>query len=86
MTAIIYHLIDNNTGEEVFASEDFAFVDPPVPNHIIRDEVLHERYGSPAIVDRVENLPGGEVNVYIDGWEEVTNQDALDTDPSYRRS
>jgi len=86
MAGVIYHLIDNNTGEEVFASDTFAFVDPPVPNHIIHDEVLHERYGSPAIVDRVENTPGGAVNVYIDGFEETTNSDALDTEQAYRRS
>jgi hypothetical protein len=86
MTGITYHLIDNNTGEEVFASDSFAFVVAPVPNHIIRDEVLHERYGSPAIVDRVQPQPDGSVNVYIDGVEETTNQDAIDADQAYRRS
>ena len=86
MTAIIYHLIDNNTGETVSASDTFAFVNPPMPNHIIHDEALHDRYGAPAIVDRVENLPDGSVNVYIDGLEETTNQDAVDTDQAYRRS
>lgn len=86
MTNIIYHLIDNNTGEEVSTSDGFAFANPPMPNHVIHDEVLHERYGAPAIVDRVENQPDGSVNVYIDGQEEMTNSDMIDTEQAYRRS
>ena len=86
MAGVVYHLIDNNTGEAVSASDGFAFAVPPVPDHVIHDEVLRERYGGPAIVDRVETLPDGGVNVYIDGREELTNNDAIDADQAYRRS
>lgn len=86
MSNIVYRLIDNNTGEEVSPSDSFAFINPPVPNHIIHDDVLHEHYGAPAIVDRVENQPDGSVKVYIDGLEEMTNSDTIDTEQAYRRS
>ncbi|MDI7774613.1 hypothetical protein [Asticcacaulis sp. EMRT-3] len=86
MAAILFHLIDNNTGEAVYASDSFRFLDVPLPNHIIHDDVLRERYGAPAIVDRVENAPDGSIHVYIDALEEQRNADAIDTDQAYRRS
>ena len=86
MTDTVYHLIDNNTGEEVYASTDFKFLAEPTPEHRIHDEALRERYGAPAVVDRVEPQDDGSVNVYIDGVEERTNNDADDTDQAYRRS
>ena len=88
MTTYTYHLIDNNTGEEVYASDGFAFTAPPVPEHRIHDAELRDRFGGPAIVNRVEEseLTDGtiEVKVYIDGTEEQTNAD--DQDQNYRRS
>lgn len=86
MTARAYHLIDKNTGEEVFASTDFQFADRPLPNHRINDAVLREHYGAPAIVDRVEDQDDGSIHVFIDGSEEVMNDDLVDPDQSYRRS
>jgi hypothetical protein len=81
-----YHLIDQNTGEEVYASETFRFLDRPLPNHRINDEVLRERYGGPAIVNRIEDQADGSVKVYIDGNEDLQNDDLVDPDQSYRRS
>ena len=86
MADTVYHLIDNNTGEEVYASNDFKFLAEPTPEHRINDEALRERYGAPAVVDRVEQLPDGSINVYIDGVEERTNNEGDDGDQAYRRS
>ncbi len=86
MADTVYHLIDNNTGEEVFASNDFKFLAEPTPEHRIHDEALRERYGAPAIVDRVEQQADGSINVYIDGVEERTSSEAEDGDQAYRRS
>jgi hypothetical protein len=82
----VYHLIDQNTGEEVYPSDQFRFLDKPVPNHRIQDEVLRDRYGGPAIVNRVEDAGDGSVKVYIDGNEEILNDNLTDPDQSYRRS
>lgn len=82
----VYHLIDQNTGEEVYPSDQFRFLDRPAPNHRIVDEVLRDRYGGPAIVNRVEDDSDGSVKVYIDGNEEILNDDLADPDQSYRRS
>ncbi len=90
MTEYVYHLIDCNTGEEVFASDDFRFLNPPAPNHRINDPVLKERYGSSVFVDRIEEEPAGvgitSVNVYIDSSDEVRSDDLVDPDQSYNRS
>lgn len=81
-----YHLIDQNTGEEIYPSDQFRFLDRPAPNHRIFDEVLRDRYGGPAIVNHVEDDSDGSVKVYIDGNEEILNDDLTDPDQSYRRS
>ena len=90
MTHNAFHLIDKNTGEEIYASPDFRFLDVPVVNHQINDEALRERYGGPAVVDRVEYAqPKGDVvdiNVYLDGLSEQLNDDNVDPDQGYRRS
>lgn len=79
-----FRLFDNNTGEEVFASDDFAFTATPTPEHRIHDPELMARYGGPAVVDRIEQ-GDGEVRVYIDGVEEQLNAGNED-DENYRRS
>lgn len=86
MADFVYHLIDNNTGEEVYASENFDFTGIPTPEHRIHDPELMERYGGPAVVDRVEPSGTGEneVNIYIDGVEEQLNSHEIDQ--NYRRS
>jgi hypothetical protein len=78
MTKTIYRLIDTNTGEEVYASEGFRFLDAPLPNHRILDADLLEHYGAPAVVDRVETDSEGTVLVYIDAVEEQLNDDDPD--------
>ena len=45
-----------------------------------------ELHGGPAIVNRVEDDSDGSVRVYIDGNEEILNDDLTDPDQSYRRS
>ncbi len=80
-----YHLIDNNTGEEVFASDGFTFAAPPVPDHQIHDAELMARYGGPAVVNRVEAAGEDRFNVFIDGVEERLNAGNED-DENYRRS
>jgi len=84
-----YRLIDNNTGEQVFPSNDFKFYAVPSPEHRIHDPEILARYGGPAVVDRVEEVkgPGGEpqFDVYIDGVEEQVNADT-ENDENYRRS
>ncbi len=85
MAATTYHLIDNNTGEEVYASDAFAFTAMPTPEHRIHDADVMSRYGGPAVVDRVEPLSASEFNVYIDGVEERLNAGNED-DENYRRS
>ena len=85
MADAIYHLIDNNTGEEVYASEGFAFTGVPTPEHRIHDPELMTCYGGPAVVDRVEAGDAGEFRVYIDAVEERLNAMNED-DENYRRS
>ena len=89
MTDARYRLFDNNTGEEVFASEAFAFTAVPTPEHRIHDAELMARYGGPAVVDRVEGGKADdgtpEFRVYIDGVEERLNADN-ENDENYRRS
>lgn len=87
MADFTYHLIDNNTGEEVYASEAFDFEAVPTPEHRIHDPELMERYGGPAVVNRVEqsrSAEGVEVKIYIDGVEERLNGQEIDQ--NYRRS
>jgi hypothetical protein len=86
MADLAFHLIDNNTGEEVYASDALTFDAAPVPEHRIHDPELMERYGGPAVVDRVEPAEGadGEINIYIDGVEERLNGQEIDQ--NYRRS
>ena len=90
MTDYTYHLIDNNTGEEVYASNDFRFQDVPQPGHVLHDPDLQDRYGTQAIVDHVEEsgAKGGavEVRVFIGSTDEQLNDDNVDADQSYRRS
>ncbi|MDC7681984.1 hypothetical protein PQU92_01780 [Asticcacaulis sp. BYS171W] len=89
MPGLAYRFFDNNTGEEVFASDDFDFADAPTVNHRIKDPDLMTRYGGPAIINRIEQ---GEVNkagsieyrIYIDGSEERLN--SQDIEQNYRRS
>ncbi|EGF89940.1 hypothetical protein ABI_43640 [Asticcacaulis biprosthecium C19] len=82
MSQYVYRLIDNNTGEEVYASDGFSFSAPPLPEHRINDTELRARYGSPAVVDKVEEQALGdgriEVRVYIDGVEERVNGETAD--------
>ena len=85
MTETTYHLIDNNTGEEVYASEGFSFTALPTPEHRIHDAEMLARYGGPAVVNRVEPVSATEFNVYIDGVEERLNAMNED-DENYRRS
>ena len=87
MADFAFHLIDHNTGEEVYPSDAFDFTAIPVPEHRIHDPELMERYGGPAVVNRVEQSEGAngvEVNIYIDGVEERLNGDEIDQ--NYRRS
>ena len=87
MADFAFHLIDNNTGEEVYPSDTFDFTGVPVPEHRIHDPELMERYGGPAVVDRVEQTEGAngvELNIYIDGVEERLNGQEIDQ--NYRRS
>ncbi len=79
-----FRLYDTNTGEEVFASDAFAFTGTPTPEHRIHDPELMARYGGPAVVNRVEQ-GDGEIRVYIDGVEERVNAGNED-DENYRRS
>ncbi len=89
MTDAVYHLIDNNTGEEVYPSDDFKFYAVPTPEHRIHDPELLARYGGPAVVDRVEEVKADDgqpvFNVYVDGVEEQVNADT-ENDENYRRS
>ena len=83
-----YRLIDQNTGEEVYPSDDFSFTVPPTPEHQIRDAELMAHFGGPAIVNRIEEETKGdvvEVRVYVDGNEERVNAGNED-DENYRRS
>jgi hypothetical protein len=47
---------------------------------------MRDRFGGPAIVNRVETAADGSINLYVDGSEERLNADNQDTDQSYRRS
>ncbi len=85
MAQTIYHLIDSNTGDEVYPSEGFGFTAMPTPEHRIHDADVMARYGGPAVVNRVEPLSASEFNVYIDGVEERLNAGNED-DENYRRS
>lgn len=78
MTKTTYRLIDSNTGEDVYASDGFSFLEAPLPNHRILDADLLEHYGAPAVVDRVETQADGTVLVYIDAVEEILNDDDPD--------
>lgn len=86
MAQYVYRLIDNNTGEEIYASDGFTFSAPPLPEHRINDPELRARYGAPAIVDKVETSPLDdgkvEVRVFIDGVEERVNGE--NSDENYR--
>ncbi|UDF02280.1 hypothetical protein [Asticcacaulis sp. AND118] len=89
MPGLAYRFFDNNTGEEVFASDDFDFADMPTVNHRIKDPDLMSRYGGPAIINRIEqsevNKAGAvEYRIFIDGSEERLN--SQDMDQNYRRS
>ncbi len=86
MAETIYHIFDNNTGEEIYLSNDFRFQSTPQPEHRINDENMRDRFGGPAIVNRVETAPDGSIHVYVDGSEERLNADNQDSDQSYRRS
>jgi len=83
MADTVYHFIDNNTGEEVYPSNDFRFLSIPTPGHIINDPDLRARYGAAAVIDRVEEQADGSVNVYIDGNEEQMTGDL--PDENYRQ-
>ncbi|BBF82074.1 hypothetical protein [Asticcacaulis excentricus] len=89
MPGLAYRFFDNNTGEEVFASDDFDFAAMPTVNHLIRDPELVARYGGPAVINRIEqgevNTAGAvEYHIFIDGSEERLN--SQDIDENYRRS
>ena len=86
MTAITYHIFDNNTGEEIYVSNDFRFQATPQPEHRINDENMRDRFGGPAVVNRVETAADGSINLYVDGSEERLNADNQDGDQAYRRS
>ncbi|ESQ89269.1 hypothetical protein ABAC460_13325 [Asticcacaulis sp. AC460] len=82
MPQYVYRLIDQNTGEEVYASDGFTFAAPPLPEHRINDPELRAHYGAPAVVNKVETseLADGqiEVRVYIDGVEERVNGESAE--------
>ena len=88
MTRYTYRLIDNNTGDEIYPSDGFTFVAPPVPEHQIHDPEVIARFGAPAVVDRVDEREAADgtvaVSVYIDAVEEVVSGDLQDE--NYRRS
>ena len=86
MADTVYHIFDNNTGEEVYLSNDFRFQATPQPEHRINDENMRDRFGGPAVVNRVETASDGSINLYVDGSEERLNVDGQDTDQAYRRS
>lgn len=79
MANIRFRLIDNNTGEEVSASDDFAFATVPAVQHHINDPELIERYGGPAVVQKVVETGGG-YDIYIDGTEQHLNTGDADGD------
>jgi hypothetical protein len=89
MSNLNYRLIDTNTGEEVFASNDFRFDTVPPPEHRIHDADILARYGGPAVVDRVEEIKAADgqpqYDIYIDGVGEQVNADT-ENDENYRRS
>jgi hypothetical protein len=86
MAATGYQIFDNNTGEEIYLSNDFRFQATPQPEHRINDENMRDRFGGPAVVNRVETASDGSINLYVDGSEERLNVDGQDTDQAYRRS
>lgn len=86
MSDIVYHIFDSNTGEEIYLSNAFKFLDTPQPEHRINDENMRDRFGGPAVVNRVETAADSSIHLYVDGSEERTNNDNQDTDQSYRRS
>lgn len=79
MAKIAFRLIDNNTGEEVSASDDFGFAAVPNIDHRLNDPELIERYGGPAVVQRVVEADGG-YDIYIDGTEQHLNTGDVDGD------
>lgn len=88
MTTYSHRFFDKNTGEEIYASDDFRFTAVPAINHRISDSEFRDRYGGPAVVNRVETGQTDEneveLLVYVDGAEEILN--TQDQEDSYRRS
>ncbi|MDC7674906.1 hypothetical protein [Asticcacaulis machinosus] len=88
MTTYSHRFFDKNTGEEIYASDDFRFTAIPAINHRISDPEFRDRYGGPAVVNRIEigdsNADDVELFVYVDGAEEILNTG--DQEDSYRRS
>jgi hypothetical protein len=88
MTTYSHRFFDKNTGEEIYASDDFRFTAVPAISHRISDPEFRERYGGPAVINRVEtgDEQGDEVEllVYVDGAEEILNNQ--DQEEGYRRS
>lgn len=83
MPAQAYRFFDNNTCEEIFASDDFAFAATPTVDHAIHDPDLVARFGGPAIINRIEPK-GEEILIFVDGSEERLN--SQDIDQTYRRT
>lgn len=74
MTNYKHRFFDINTGDELYASNDFKFTSVPEINHRLRDPDLVERFGGPAIVHCIEELPIKDLNsdviellIYVDG-------------------
>jgi hypothetical protein len=74
MSTIKHRFFDINTGDELYASDDFAFASMPEINHRLHDPDLVDRFGGPAIIHRIEELPIKDINadeiellVYLDG-------------------
>jgi len=78
MPAQAYRFFDNNTGEEIYASDGFTFAATPSVDHAIRDPELVSRFGGPAIINRIETK-GADVLIYVDGSEERLNSEAPPT-------
>jgi hypothetical protein len=47
---------------------------------------MRDRFGGPAVVNRVETAADGSIHLYVDGSEERLNADNQDADQAYRRS
>ncbi|MFT3997899.1 MAG: hypothetical protein QM667_10880 [Asticcacaulis sp.] len=70
-----YRFFDSNTGEEIYASDDFAFAGAPRVDHAIRDPELVARFGGPAVINRID-MQDNEVLIYVDGSEERLNSES----------